>query len=50
MVGEVAPVGGREQVEVGDVAGRDPAEPVGAAEDVGGVDGAGGERFGGAEV
>src|SRR6185503_20299014 len=50
VVGQVAPVGGVEQDDVGVVAGREAPDPVGSAEDVCGVDGARGEGFHGGHV
>src|SRR6187549_1410519 len=50
VVGQVAPVGGVEQDDVGVVAGREAPDPVGSAEDVCGVDGARGEGFRGGHV
>src|SRR5690349_22356549 len=41
---------GVEEHEVRPESGREPPQPVGAAEDVGGVDGAGRERLGGREL
>ena len=46
VVGEVTPVGRTEQDEICALTGRDPSA-VGQTEDVRGVDGARGERFGG---
>ena len=50
MIGEVAPVGCLEERQVGGVPGRDPPQRVAAAEDMSGVDGAGGKRFRRAQV
>ena len=50
MVREVSPVGRVEEDEVGAVARRNPPPPVGPAQDVRCIDGAGGERLRGRQL